>query len=635
MLHKWFSKLRRSAPPAPGAAARASQPIQVAAPTGAVRPANPAQPPAYPPVDQGLAIAAPEGLIGANEELLARLRLHAASDPGTFDQRFQQPLMRLAEQVNVLPATASALFSGEGGLFRAALEMGFYSYQAGDGRIFTGAETVERRHALEGRWRYVCFLAGIFYPLGKSLDTIVITSKEGATWRRHFGSLTKWAVDNDVQRIFATWPNVDESQQEIGPSTHTSALIASVVGAENLQWLEDGSPELVKALYEIASGSATQARNCLDVIQTIWERISRREEARRPQAYGRQIVGTHMGPYLVGAIRALLATPDWNLNGEKVKADQSGLYLVWPGAIEDIARFGVQQGYPGWPSSASTIAELLKASQVVTQGGEENLGMVEVIASGGEILMALKVKNPLSVLEDFDPDAYAQQTPKTLSAIIAADPLARAEASIGANEVKAPRGQAKQATLQVEPEAAQEAQVVATTPVQRADQDAQESQQGVQQAAQAEAVDRADPGIEPPTPQPEPQDEVAAAGAVAPIREAAEVRYSDLVPQEVQKDIKKRLHIELLGKVMKAWRDRGEASKSMRMTDNGAAITVEKLATLVRDVPAWVGEMAAAGLIYSPPATPGLKVIKVAIPEGAKPKEAVVLSRFAVKKLGL
>jgi hypothetical protein len=225
--------------------------------------------------------------------------------------------------------------------------------------------------------------------------------------------------------------------------------------------------------------------------------------------------------------------------------------------------------------------------------------------------------------------------PKTLTAIIATDPLARAEAGIVANEVKAPRGQAKQATLQVEHEAAQEAQVVATTQAQRADQDAQESQQAVQQAAHAEALDRADPGIEPPTPQSEPQDEVVASGAVAPIREAAEVRYSDLVPQEVQKDIKKRLHIELLGKVMKAWRDRGEASKSMRMTDNGAAITVEKLATLVRDVPAWVGEMAAAGLIYSPPATPGLKVIKVAIPEGAKPKEAVVLSRFAVKKLGL
>ena len=520
-------------------------------------------------------------------------------------------------------------------MFRAAIEMGFYSYQAGDGRIFTGAETVERRHALEGRWRYVCFLAGILYPLGKSLDTIVITSEEGATWRRHFGSLTKWAADSNVQRIFARWPNVDESPQEIGPSTHTSALIAVIVGAENLQWLEDGSPELVKTLYEISSGSATQARNCLDVIQTIWERISRREEARRPQAYGRQIVGTHMGPYLVGAIRELLGSVGWKINGEKVKADQSGLYLVWPDAIEDIARFGVQQGYPGWPASPTTIAELLKASQVVTQGGEVCLGMVEVVAGDGEILMALKLRNPLSVLEDFDPDDYVEQVPKTLDAIVAADPLARAEVTAGAaKQVQVRRGEAQLAPLEPEadPESTPDSPAEATELRQSHDLDAQA---GAHLATISEGPELAKPTVGSGVPQMLHEEESLAAAAATPIREAAEVRYSDLVPQEVQKDIKKRLHIELLGKVMKAWRDRGEASKSMRMTDNGAAITVEKLATLVRDVPAWVGEMAAAGLIYSPSATPGLKVIKVAIPEGSKPKEAVVLSRFAVKKLGL
>lgn len=593
--------------------------------------ATAAQPPAYPPVDQGLPVSTPQGLLAANAELIDRLRLHAATDPDTFRERFERPLLNLAEQINSLPATASGLFAGEGGLFRASLEMAFFCFQAADGRIFTGTETVERRHALEGRWRYVCFLAGMFYPLGNSLDTIVVTSSGGAVWRRHFGSLTSWAQQNEISRVFTAWPDVNEADQTIGPSSHISALIATIAGPQNLQWLEDGSAELVKAVYEISSGQATSARNCKDVVISMWERIARREEARRPQAFGRQTVGTHLGPYLVGAIRSLLGTPDWKLNGQRVKADSTGLYLLWPQAIEDLARFGVKEGYQGWPSTAGTIAELLRSSQVVINSGED-LGMVEVVGEGGEIHKALKVKNPLAVLEDFDPSTFATQSPKTLSAVVAADPLAAAEAK---SEAKAAgrKGQ-KEVPSQPSKEVIHPAGPV-TLPA---------NEGVVEEEAQLPVEDAVPPVRERPRAEvtsgnPIPQDQSPAqeqqAQEPATIREAAEVRFSDLVPQEVQKDIKKRLHVELLGKVIKAWRDRGENSKSMRMTDNGAAITVVFLGTIVRDVASWVGEMAAAGLIYSPPSTPGLKINKVSIPEGAPPKEAVILSRFAVKKLGL
>ena len=634
MLQKWLSLLRRpqsgTAGPTTTQSSAAPRPTQGLA-------ASASQPPAYPPVDQGLPVSTPEGLLAANAELIDRLRLHAATDADTFRERFEVPLLNLAEQINALPATSSGLFAGEGGLFRASLEMAFFSFQAADGRIFTGTETVERRHALEGRWRYVCFLAGMFYPLGTSLDTIVVTSSAGGVWRRHFGSLTSWAQQNEVTRLFAAWPNVDESLQQIGPSSHIASLIATIAGAKNLQWLEDGSSELVKAVYEISSGHMTNARNCKDVVVSMWERIARREEARRPQAFGRQTVGTHLGPYLVGAIRSLLGTPAWKLNGDRVKADSSGLYLLWPHAIEDLAQFGVKQGYQGWPSTPGTIAELLRSSQVVINSGED-LGMVEVVGDGGEILKALKLKNPLSVLEDFDPETFASQSPKTLEAVIAADPLAAAEAKASI-KAEATQGAGRKRTKEVTPPVAKEAVEPAPSIAEPATEtlftpdeprvQAEEVQAPVVErsraevtsdvATKSEAVDVAE------TSQPD----------TSAIREAAEVRFSDLVPQEVQKDIKKRLHVELLGKVIKAWRDRGENSKSMRMTDNGAAITVVFLGTIVRDVASWVGEMAAAGLIYSPPSTPGLKINKVSIPEGAPPKEAVILSRFAVKKLGL
>jgi hypothetical protein len=119
------------------------------------------------------------------------------------------------------------------------------------------------------------------------------------------------------------------------------------------------------------------------------------------------------------------------------------------------------------------------------------------------------------------------------------------------------------------------------------------------------------------------------------LREAPEVRYSDLVPEDIRTEIGAALQLELLGKIVKAWRDRGENSTVMRRIDSGAAIEFNFLATQILNVPTWVDCMARVGLIYAPPQTPGLRIQKVPIPEGRPPVQAVVLSNLACRRLGL
>src|SRR5206468_7449065 len=238
---------------------------------------------------------------------------------------------RLAQQVNVLPATATSLFAGEMGLFRACMEAAYFSFQAADGRIFTAAEGVERRHALEGRWRYLCFLAALLLPLGRTLERIVVTGPEGQVWQRHFESLTDWCAQRGIDRIFVAWGAADEDG-DFGPAHATLALLPEVVGRGNLQHLDDGHGGLVAALYQLAVGEAGQAPIAHDVVNSCWQRILRREAARRPQAFGRQAVGTHLGPYLAGALRTLVEQGGWRPNASVLKADAQGLYLQWPHA---------------------------------------------------------------------------------------------------------------------------------------------------------------------------------------------------------------------------------------------------------------------------------------------------------------
>lgn len=625
MISQWIRRLisREASSPPPAAVAATPRP-------------NTGDMPRYPPADTGLVPRNPQEILQANADLLERLRLHAATGPAQFQSRFVGPLLRLAEHINVLPATATTLFSGEMGLFRACLEVGFFAFQASDGRIFTGAEGVERRHALESRWRYLCFLAAMLYPLGRTFERIAVTGPRGEVWKRHFSGLTAWAEKEGVERLFVSW-GAPDSEDCIGPSNATLLVLPAVVGPENLQMLEDGAAELVAALYQLAIGEPGSSRIAHQVVKACWERIARREAARRPQAFGRLTSGTHQGPYLAGALRALVDGGVWKVNAAPLRGDRDGLYLEWPLAAADLIEFGRSKGYAGWPHDPATLAALLKASNLVEDRGGE-LGLLEIVTDDGEIRHALKIAEPLAVVEDFDPAVFAGQAPKTLAAVMAADPLAKAEAAAAtAAAAGQPAGIAEltpaAAESQAETGGAAEAANAGPAVLEQAIEEGESAQ--AQAAHESAPVGRAAPTRQRGkrvTGGGEHEDGQPPGGK---LREAPEVRYSDLVPEDIRTEIGTALQVELLGKIVKAWRDRGENSTVMRRIDSGAAIEFNFLATQILNVPTWVDCMARVGLIYAPPQTPGLRIQKVPIPEGRPPVQAVVLSNLACRRLGL
>lgn len=593
----------------------------------------------YPPDDQGLPLRTIEELLAGNESLIARIRLHAASEVDRFETRFLNPITNLANQINSLPGSASSLFSGEGGLLRASLEMAFLCFQASDGRIFTGAATVEVRHKLEPRWRYICFLAGLLHPIGIPLVRMVVASKSGVSWPKHQYDITTWAQGSKINRVYVNWSDESKLDQKklLGPSPYTASILHKIIGAENLGWLEEGSPDLTRTLFELVGGSETSSRIAKDVISTMWTKVQQREESRRPQAYGRLTVGTHLTPYLVGAMRSLVNDRKWVPNEGALIVDSTGVYLIWPEAGEEIVKQGGREGRDGWPQSAATLAELLKQDGVFESAYGNDMGMTEVVDKEGNVHQSFKLKNPKSVIESYEAADYQKAAPKTLSGVLDRDPLAKTEA-------KAVEKKSKTSQAAAEPAAFSPPSLHKST-IDQETGEVIDVGQSMRDSVDITEPDLFAPGALPPqavaveAPPESDRPQVPTTASVqeqsGKIKESAEVKFSDLVPEDIRKEIKTTLTIELLGKVIKAWRERGEQSSSMRMTDNGAAISMEFLGTMMRSIPDWANEMAAAGLIYAPPDRPGLKVHKVAIPEGSKPKEAIVIARYGCKKLGL
>lgn len=605
-----------------------SEPSRSLRPEAEIAPA--AQSTIYPPQDSGLSIEGIDDLVNSNKDILARLHLHAASGPVRFDERYRGPINRLAEHINKLPATSSSLFSGEAGLLRACIELAFLSFQASDGRIFTGNESVERRHQLEHRWRYVCFAAGLLYPLGKPLERMKVTSATGQEWPRHVMGVTTWAKES---RIYVGWAGLDgvNTADSLGPSSYTATILPKIMGAENLTWLHEGSGTLVNSLIEIVSGSDTQARVARDVVTTMWTKVLKREEGRRPQSYGRLTVGNHLEPHLVGAMKDLIESGQWRFNKLPVIADVAGVYLCWPQAGADLVAHGVEQRKDGWPTSANVIAEIIKSAGMFDTARANDMGLMEVIDAEGEIHSAYKIKAPTLIFEGYNPEDYRQRTPKTLDAVLQQNTLTTQaptqQPAPSANATAIVENLPAQLSLEIEQDDAQEDQ-------EDEEGDSASDDHGIE-AKPAEVAPPQAPASPPKPPKERAKKEPPATPIPAKLVESVEVNFSDLVPADVRKELGSRLYSELLGKLLKSWSDRGQDSKKMRMTDNGPAFEYEHLSSLAKEPVKFIVALGDIGLLYTHPSLPGRKTHDIAFPEGTKARTAIVLNSSAIKRLGM
>lgn len=344
----------------------------------------------YPPRDPGLPVQAPAAIVAAQPELMAMLRLHAAVEPALFDRRFAAPVDRVAAQLNVLPGSPSAAFGGAGGLFRAALETAVACFRGSDGRIFTGALGVEPRHLLEPRWRYLCFLAGLLFPLGRPLRQMTVVDGEGEVWSPELDALTPWAAQCGATRLFLSWTG---STPDLGPGAVTGTFALDVAGRDNVEWMNRGSPALVRALLHIVTGRLPRGLVAASLVSEVWTAVQAREAGRCHEYRRRVTVGTQVTPYLLDAMVAL-SRRDWlQQDNTTLQADGSGLSLAWPQAGRDIIAFCRRQGTPGIPLTEPALLALLVDGGLV-EPGVEGTGLSMDKEGEGAGRMVVRVAQP-------------------------------------------------------------------------------------------------------------------------------------------------------------------------------------------------------------------------------------------------
>lgn len=583
----------------------------------------------------------PQEMLESQQKIIGQLRIHAASTPSLFQDRFIEPITAYANLVANLPGSASSIFSGEGGLFRAGLEMGFNAFRASDGRIFTGSATVEQRHLLEERWRYVCFAAGLLYPIGIPLQSMQIAARDGAKsadWSPELDSLIDHIGAGN--RYWVTWLN--ESARP-GPSGIAGMVVARVLGRKNIDWLNAGSPDLIRRLVEVASAApAAQPLIAYSLIQDVWNSVSEREGARQHQNYGRLTVGTNLAPYVVDAMVALTNTT-WKLNERTLFADAGGAYLTWPEAGKEIIEFCKGQGYAGIPTTESALLNLMQ-SQALVDASVDGVSITEIANAAGEIVAAVKLAKPGLLIEDLRVFGKPGARPVQIDAVVNADPLS-------APSPEKPRKQPKAKPAPVNPvDRPTLDTLVIEEPASGSlndDDDDDEGDLNENAALPAPAKPLPTPVVDSrastPTPKaaaegkPEPKS-APAETKVAPqpngFKEGEEVSYASYVPPEIAERLK-RQSVEILGKVIHTWKN-NDGSYMMRRTSIGAAVEQAFILQIARNGVDAVIDWGSQGLLYIDPGRPGVKIHKIATTEGGQSKvDCAVFSNGAATTLGL
>ncbi len=361
-MFSWFTHRPTPAPAPAAGPACAAPPLPNPPVPPTVVPPEVAE--SYPPVDRGIGRRDAEAILHANADLLARIKLAYGCDEARFERDILRLLRRHADYINVLPATADNYFHDPGGLFRMCLEIGFYALQATDSQIFVGRATITGRLQLEPRWRLATFMAGLCGELHRTLSQVTVRDRKGNEWPHYLCGLTTWLQTRGEARFFLRWSARPQEIRATGVF-----LLPHVVDQTMLQYLAEGNAVVVPHMMASISGMATyHEHNTLDaLVRRATALVIDQNLQASADRYGRPTLGAHLERYLVDAMRRLAAgDAAWQANARRSRLwyGSDGVYLVWPGALADVAKLLESEHLPGIPRSPDTMLEVLIESGV-------------------------------------------------------------------------------------------------------------------------------------------------------------------------------------------------------------------------------------------------------------------------------
>lgn len=378
----------------------------------------------YSVADPGFAALPIEDLLAGEAKLITRIKLCYGTDRDSFEREVLSLVRRYAAYVHLLPATADNYFSTPGGLFRLGLETGFFSLQGTDAHIFSGRMSISARRQLEPRWRHATFIAGLCCELHRLMSHITVTDATGETWPAFLLPLVDWLAARGAERYFLRWRPQATEARGLG-----LFALPHVVSPAVMTYLSECNTVIVPHLLASIGGIPVyREHNILDgLVRRSLALVIDRDLVANADRYGSPQNASFLARYLVDALQRLAnENSTWvpNRNKSRLWFGQDGLFLIWPGAAEDVHQLLESDQLAGIPKSPETMLELLLAAGVLEPAAESRTTRLIQPPSTKTTLEAVKLSNPNLLLAGIDPPPAALPHKLELRPAQAAAPVA-------------------------------------------------------------------------------------------------------------------------------------------------------------------------------------------------------------------
>ncbi|MFT3776992.1 MAG: MobH family relaxase [Ottowia sp.] len=248
-------------------------------------------------------------------------------------------------------------------MLQLGLETAFFSLQGTDAHIFSGRSTISERRELEPRWRIATFIGGLCCELHRALTHLIVTTAAGEEWPAFLGGLLAWLEQRGTDRYFVRWRAQAHETRGVG-----LFALPHIVPAPVLQMLGSGNAVIVPHLMaSIAGIPQHREHNVLDeLVRRSLALVIDRNLLASADRYGKPQYGSHLERYLVDAFRRLTAGHSaWTPNRDKSRLwlGPEGLFLIWPGAAEDVLKLLENDQLAGIPKSPHTLLDICASSR--------------------------------------------------------------------------------------------------------------------------------------------------------------------------------------------------------------------------------------------------------------------------------
>lgn len=359
--------------------------------------------PSFASADPGFEALPVEQLLAEHEALLGRIKLCYGADRATFDRDLMPLVRRYAAYVHLLPATPDNYFKTPGGLLRLGLETAFFALQGTDAHIFSGKATITARRELEPRWRIATFVGGLCCELHRVLSHMIATTPEGEEWPSFLSPLLDWLEQRRARRYFVRWRPRATEVRGLG-----LFALPLVVSADILEGLRHDDGVIVRQLFASVGGVPQyREHNVLDdMVRRSLALVIDRNLLASADRYGSPQYGSHLERYLVDAMRRLAAGHStWTANRDKGRLwfGDDGLFLVWPGAAQDILELLEGDQLVGIPKAPDTLLDILLDAGVLQAAPDGSRVWPIFPAEAKTPVEAVKLSSPAIVLAGIDP----------------------------------------------------------------------------------------------------------------------------------------------------------------------------------------------------------------------------------------